>query len=60
MADAMTEFNQKVIEEFRGNGGKVGGAFASAPMVDRHPHRRQEREGPHDASRVQHGAATAS
>ena len=33
MADAMTEFNQKVIEEFRGNGGKVGGAFAGAPMI---------------------------
>jgi deazaflavin-dependent oxidoreductase (nitroreductase family) len=33
MADAMTEFNQKVIEEFRANGGKVGGAFAGAPMI---------------------------
>lgn len=33
MADAMTEFNQKVIEEFRSNGGKVGGAFAGAPMI---------------------------
>ena len=33
MADAMAEFNQKVIEEFRGNGGKVGGAFAGAPMI---------------------------
>ena len=33
MADAMTEFNQKVIEEFRGNGGKVGGPFAGAPMI---------------------------
>lgn len=33
MADAMTEFNQKVVDEFRGNGGKVGGAFAGAPMI---------------------------
>jgi len=33
MGDAMTEFNQKVIEDFRGNGGKVGGAFAGAPMI---------------------------
>ncbi len=29
----MTEFNNKVIEEFRANGGKVGGQFAGAPMV---------------------------
>jgi hypothetical protein len=29
----MTEFNNKVIEEFRVNGGKVGGQFAGAPMV---------------------------
>src|SRR5690349_17542604 len=33
MVDAMAEFNQKVIEEFRTNGGKVGGAFAGAPMI---------------------------
>lgn len=33
MADAMTEFNQKVVEEFRANEGKVGGAFAGAPML---------------------------
>jgi deazaflavin-dependent oxidoreductase (nitroreductase family) len=33
MADAMTEFNQKVVEEFRANGGKVGGPFAGAPML---------------------------
>ncbi len=33
MADAMTEFNRKVIEEFRANAGKVGGQFAGAPMV---------------------------
>lgn len=33
MVDAMTEFNRKVIEEFRANGGKVGGAFAGAPMM---------------------------
>jgi len=30
---AMNEFNQKVIEEFRANAGKVGGQFAGAPMV---------------------------
>jgi deazaflavin-dependent oxidoreductase (nitroreductase family) len=29
----MKEINHKVIEEFRGNGGKVGGQFAGAPMV---------------------------
>ena len=29
----MTEFNNKVIAEFRANGGKVGGQFAGAPMV---------------------------
>lgn len=33
MSDAMAEFNQKVIEEFRSSGGKVGGAFAGAPMI---------------------------
>ena len=33
MADQMAEFNKKVIEEFRANRGKVGGAFAGAPMV---------------------------
>ena len=33
MADAMAEFNQKVIDEFRSSGGKVGGAFAGAPMI---------------------------
>ncbi|HUA35926.1 MAG TPA: nitroreductase family deazaflavin-dependent oxidoreductase [Candidatus Binataceae bacterium] len=27
------QFNQKVIEEFRANGGNVGGAFKGAPMV---------------------------
>ncbi len=33
MADQMAEFNKKVIEEFHANAGKVGGAFAGAPMV---------------------------
>jgi len=33
MADQMAEFNKKVIEEFRANGGKVGGPFAGAPML---------------------------
>ncbi|SRR5579885_704585 len=30
---AVNEFNQKVIEEFRANGGKVGGQFQGAPML---------------------------
>ncbi|HUY38940.1 MAG TPA: nitroreductase family deazaflavin-dependent oxidoreductase [Candidatus Binataceae bacterium] len=29
----MNEFNQRVIEEFRTNGGKVGGPFAGASMI---------------------------
>jgi len=29
----INEFNRRVIEEFRANGGKVGGQFASAPML---------------------------
>jgi deazaflavin-dependent oxidoreductase (nitroreductase family) len=29
----MSEFNKRVIEEFRANGGKVGGQFANAPML---------------------------
>ena len=29
----MKEINRQVIEEFRANGGKVGGQFAGAPMV---------------------------
>lgn len=32
MADA-NDFNQKVIEEFRANGGKVGGMFANRAML---------------------------
>jgi deazaflavin-dependent oxidoreductase (nitroreductase family) len=32
MAD-MNEFNRNVIEEFRSNGGKVGGPFEGAPML---------------------------
>ncbi|WP_214413928.1 nitroreductase family deazaflavin-dependent oxidoreductase [Sphaerisporangium fuscum] len=27
------DFNKKIIEEFRANGGKVGGQFEGAPMV---------------------------
>ena len=30
---AMHEFNQKIIEEFRANAGKVGGQFAGASML---------------------------
>ncbi len=29
----MQELNRKVIEEFRANGGKVGGEFAGAPLL---------------------------
>lgn len=29
----MNEFNAKVIDDFRSNGGKVGGQFDGAPMV---------------------------
>jgi deazaflavin-dependent oxidoreductase (nitroreductase family) len=29
----MSDFNQQIIEEFRANGGKVGGNFDGAPMV---------------------------
>jgi deazaflavin-dependent oxidoreductase (nitroreductase family) len=29
----MNEFNKKVIEEFRANGGKVSGQFQGAPML---------------------------
>lgn len=33
MADQMAEFNKRVIDEFRANGGKVGPPFAGAPMI---------------------------
>lgn len=29
----MNEFNEKIIEEFRANEGKVGGGFEGAPML---------------------------
>ena len=29
----MSDFNQAIIDEFRANGGKVGGGFAGAPML---------------------------
>ena len=29
----VTDFNQQVIEEFRANGGRVGGRFKGAPMI---------------------------
>ena len=32
-ADAMKEFNKKLVEEFRANGGKVGGQFAGADLL---------------------------
>ena len=33
MSDAVNDFNQKIIEEFRANSGKVGGPFEGAPML---------------------------
>ncbi len=32
-ADSMREFNSKIVEEFRANGGKVGGPFADANLL---------------------------
>jgi deazaflavin-dependent oxidoreductase (nitroreductase family) len=32
-ADAMREFNKNLIDEFRANGGKVGGPFAGADLL---------------------------
>ena len=29
----MNDFNKRIIEEFRANGGKVGGPFAGAPVL---------------------------
>jgi deazaflavin-dependent oxidoreductase (nitroreductase family) len=29
----MTDYNAKIIEEFRANGGKVGGSFEGAPLL---------------------------
>jgi deazaflavin-dependent oxidoreductase (nitroreductase family) len=33
MADERTEWNRKIIDEFRANHGKVGGPFAGAPIL---------------------------
>ena len=33
MTDETNDFNQKIIEEFRANAGKVGGPFDGAPML---------------------------
>ena len=33
MPSEMHEFNRKIIDEFRANGGKVGGQFAAAPLL---------------------------
>jgi deazaflavin-dependent oxidoreductase (nitroreductase family) len=32
-AEAMKEFNKNLVEEFRANGGKVGGQFAGADLL---------------------------
>ena len=29
----MSDWNRQIIEEFRSNGGKVGGSFAGAPLL---------------------------
>jgi deazaflavin-dependent oxidoreductase (nitroreductase family) len=43
--DLMSDWNEKVIEEFRANEGRVGGPFAGAPMVlVHHRGRRSGRE----------------
>ena len=34
--DGVNEFNRGIIEEFRANGGKVGGPFEGAPMLVLH------------------------
>jgi hypothetical protein len=31
--DMADDWNQKIIAEFRANGGKVGGPFEGAPMI---------------------------
>lgn len=33
MSDAMSDWNRKVIDEFRANAGKVGGQFEGAPVL---------------------------
>ena len=33
MASSMNDWNQKIIDEFRANGGQVGGDFAGAPLL---------------------------
>ena len=33
MSNPMSDFNTKIIEEFRSNGGMLGGGFAGAPML---------------------------
>jgi deazaflavin-dependent oxidoreductase (nitroreductase family) len=34
--DDLNDFNRAIVEEFRANGGKVGGGFEGAPMVVLH------------------------
>ncbi len=41
---APNDFNQKIIDEFRSNGGAVGGPFAGAPMLLLHNVGRKSRE----------------
>jgi hypothetical protein len=49
MADG-EDFNGKVIEEFRANGGKVGGWFEGAPLLLlHHEERRAARDSRHPA-----------
>lgn len=34
--DDLNDFNRQIVEEFRANGGQVGGGFADAPMLVLH------------------------
>ena len=36
MSDGMKEWNEKIVEEFRANGGKVGGPFEGASLLILH------------------------
>jgi deazaflavin-dependent oxidoreductase (nitroreductase family) len=47
--DELHEWNRKMVEEFRANGGKPGGSFASSPLLLLHTigaHTGQERVNP--------------
>ena len=56
----MQDFNKGIIDEFRANGGKVGGMFAGAPDAPPHHHRREEWQALHHARSSTPSTATAS